>query len=105
MTPELLWRIVEPILFLCNLPHLGEHLTVNQGVTGSSPVGGVRERPYTYAPLAQLVEQLTLNQWVPCESKGHKERKRKGYKLPKSGVAGDAAPESNLREAVSITHL
>ena len=64
-----------------------------------------RERPFPYAPLAQLVEQLTLNQWVPCESKGHKERKRKGYKLPKSGVAGDAAPESNLREAVSITHL
>ena len=36
-----------------------EHLTVNQGVTGSSPVGGA------IAPLAQLVEQLTLNQWVP----------------------------------------
>ena len=68
MTPELLWRIVEPILFLCNLPHLGEHLTVNQGVTGSSPVGGVSERPYTYAPLAQLVEQLTLNQWVQGSS-------------------------------------
>ena len=79
---------------------------MNHQVTGSSPVGGGKtERPYAYAPLAQLVEQLTLNQWVPCESKGHKERKRKGYKLPKSGVAGDAAPESNLREAVSITHL
>ena len=41
-----------------------EHLTVNQGVTGSSPVGGVKQADQ-YAPLAQLVEQLTLNQWVP----------------------------------------
>ena len=68
MTPELLWRIMDSILILCNLPQLGEHLTVNQGVTGSSPVGGVSERPYTYAPLAQLVEQLTLNQWVQGSS-------------------------------------
>ena len=28
-------------LFLCNAQQLAEHLTVNQGVTGSSPVGGV----------------------------------------------------------------
>ena len=42
-----------------------EHLTVNQGVTGSSPVGGAIKPFKSYAPLAQLVEQLTLNQWVP----------------------------------------
>ena len=43
-----------------------EHLTVNQGVTGSSPVGGANKKALSeYAPLAQLVEQLTLNQWVP----------------------------------------
>ena len=45
-----------------------EHLTVNQGVTGSSPVGGAKKKSHmehVHAPLAQLVEQLTLNQWVP----------------------------------------
>ena len=59
-------RGVDP--FSYNVRRLREHLTVNQGVTGSSPVGGVSERPYTYAPLAQLVEQLTLNQWVQGSS-------------------------------------
>ena len=41
-----------------------EHLTVAQDVVGSSPI---------YHPtglLAQLVEQLTLNQWVPGSSPG-----------------------------------
>ena len=42
-----------------------EHLTVNQGVVGSSPTGGAIKALSIYAPLAQLVEQLTLNQWVP----------------------------------------
>ena len=42
-----------------------EHLTVNQGVVGSSPTGGAISHLSLYAPLAQLVEQLTLNQWVP----------------------------------------
>ena len=42
-----------------------EHLTVNQGVVGSSPTGGAKSHSSLYAPLAQLVEQLTLNQWVP----------------------------------------
>ena len=27
-----------------------------------------RDSPHPYAPLAQLVEQLTLNQWVPGSS-------------------------------------
>ena len=43
---------------------LVEHLTLNQGVQGSSPCG------YDDAPVAQLVEHLTLNQGVqgssPC---------------------------------------
>ena len=29
-------------VFPCNPVHVPEHLTVNQGVTGSSPVGGVK---------------------------------------------------------------
>ena len=64
-----------------------EHLTVNQGVVGSSPTGGaflkygpmvkrLRHRPFTavtrvrfplgslYADVAQLAEQLTCNQQV-----------------------------------------
>ena len=50
-----------------SLAQLAEHLTVNQGVAGSSPAGGANyaSHPVSYAPLAQLVEQLTLNQWVP----------------------------------------
>ena len=30
--------------FGCKPSHLGEHLTVNQGVTGSSPVGGAKPK-------------------------------------------------------------
>ncbi len=31
------------LFFTCNTLHSPEHLTVNQGVTGSSPVGGVEK--------------------------------------------------------------
>ena len=45
---------------------LVEHLTLNQGVQGSSPCG----KTFCFAPVAQLVEHLTLNQGVqgssPC---------------------------------------
>ena len=53
------------IFMYSSLAQSVEHLTVNQGVTGSSPVGGAIKPFKSYAPLAQLVEQLTLNQWVP----------------------------------------
>ena len=49
-------------------------MTVNHDVTGSSPVRGAKKRKLNknhitlYAPLAQLVEQLTLNQWVQGSS-------------------------------------
>ncbi len=75
-----------------SIAQLGEHLPYKQGVIGSSPIvstkricesGSVVERclakanvassnlvSRSNAPLAQLVEQLTLNQWVqgssPC---------------------------------------
>ena len=57
---------------------LVEHLTLNQGVQGSSPCGCTKEEasgpPFFLkmvdAPVAQLVEHLTLNQGVqgssPC---------------------------------------
>ena len=51
--------------FHSSLAQSVEHLTVNQGVVGSSPTGGAIKALSIYAPLAQLVEQLTLNQWVP----------------------------------------
>ena len=52
-----------PLLY-SSLAQSVEHLTVNQGVVGSSPTGGAIKALSIYAPLAQLVEQLTLNQWV-----------------------------------------
>ena len=49
---------------------LVEHLTLNQGVQGSSPCGCTFEKQKRDAPVAQLVEHLTLNQGVqgssPC---------------------------------------
>ena len=52
---------------------LVEHLTLNQGVQGSSPCGCTRNKKglvLSDAPVAQLVEHLTLNQGVqgssPC---------------------------------------
>ena len=54
---------------------LVEHLTLNQGVQGSSPCGCTKKEanpPFFMreAPVAQLVEHLTLNQGVqgssPC---------------------------------------
>ena len=39
-----------------------EHNTFNVGVSGSSPERITKKEDI--APLAQLVEQLTLNQWV-----------------------------------------
>ena len=43
------------------LAQLGERLPYKQRVTGSSPVSSIE-------PLAQLVEQLTFNQWVDSSS-------------------------------------
>ena len=40
---------------------MGERLPYKQRVTGSSPVSSIE-------PLAQLVEQLTFNQWVDSSS-------------------------------------
>ena len=51
---------------------LVEHLTLNQGVQGSSPCGCTKSlfKLFFFAPVAQLVEHLTLNQGVqgssPC---------------------------------------
>ena len=51
---------------------LVEHLTLNQGVQGSSPCGctPLKRKAFWHAPVAQLVEHLTLNQGVqgssPC---------------------------------------
>ena len=36
-----------------------------RNLKGSKLLGGVKSHSSLYAPLAQLVEQLTLNQWVP----------------------------------------
>ena len=48
---------------------LVEHLTLNQGVQGSSPCGCTREKKRVCdAPVAQLVEHLTLNQGVQSSS-------------------------------------
>ena len=43
------------------LAQLGERLPYKQRVTGSRPVSSIE-------PLAQLVEQLTFNQWVDSSS-------------------------------------
>ena len=61
--PHRLKRPIEELY--SSLAQSVEHLTVNQGVVGSSPTGGAISHLSLYAPLAQLVEQLTLNQWVP----------------------------------------
>ncbi len=45
-----------------SLAQLVEHHTFNVGVSGSSPERVTKDK--CSAPLAQLVEQLTLNQWV-----------------------------------------
>ena len=59
----------------CDAPvaQLVEHLTLNQGVQGSSPCGCTTLKTISNnksAPVAQLVEHLTLNQGVqgssPC---------------------------------------
>ena len=34
--------VIATLHFPCNAVHVPEHLTVNRGVTGSSPVGGVK---------------------------------------------------------------
>ena len=48
-----------------SLAQLVEHNTFNVGVSGSSPERFTKEpRSLKNALLAQLVEQLTLNQWV-----------------------------------------
>ena len=44
---------------------LVEHLTLNQGVQGSSPCGCT-----DVADMAQLVEQRIRNAWVPGSSPG-----------------------------------
>ncbi len=50
------------------LAQLVEHLTLNQGVQGSSPWRRTFQSNITYALLAQLVEHLTLNQGVQGSS-------------------------------------
>ena len=47
---------------------LVEHLTLNQGVQGSSPCGCTRFKGI--ADMAQLVEQRIRNAWVPGSSPG-----------------------------------
>ena len=49
---------------------LVEHLTLNQGVQGSSPCGCTKTKSICIfvAPVAQLVEHLTLNQGVQSSS-------------------------------------
>ena len=47
---------------------LVEHLTLNQGVQGSSPCGCTKND--FLADMAQLVEQRIRNAWVPGSSPG-----------------------------------
>ena len=47
---------------------MGTSLNKLTGHWFESSWGRTRERPFPYAPLAQLVEQLTLNQWVQGSS-------------------------------------
>ena len=52
-------------VFPCNAVHAPEHLTVNQGVTGSSPVGGVHKKPAFIRLRAFLILYITGN--IPLE--------------------------------------
>ena len=61
--PQNAKRIVAPVA------QLVEHLTLNQGVQGSSPCGCTRETR-GIADMAQLVEQRIRNAWVPGSSPG-----------------------------------
>ena len=49
---------------------LVEHLTLNQGVQGSSPCGCTKPLKVAKADMAQLVEQRIRNAWVPGSSPG-----------------------------------
>ena len=62
MHPQIAKRVEAPVA------QLVEHLTLNQGVQGSSPCGCTRQK--RIADMAQLVEQRIRNAWVPGSSPG-----------------------------------
>ena len=69
---------------------MGERLPYKQRVTGSSPVSSIE-------PLAQLVEQLTFNQWVDSSSLS-----RLIFNPPFAGVA-ELADALDLGSSASLT--